>query len=81
MLIYSLCLMASVAIAQTDNLNSAAALVDRQLSQDNDQIMAALRAVVSKKSGLSEQVIDEQAWLDESFLQVVLRHYYEQLPS
>lgn len=76
-----LCLLASVATAQTENLNSAATLVDRQLSQNKDQLMAALRAVVSKKSGLSEQTIDDQAWLDDSFLTVVLRHYYEQLPA
>lgn len=79
--IYLLCVLATVATAQTDNLNSAAALVDRQQSQDNSQIMAALTAVISKKSGLSAQTIRDQGWLDDTFKQVVLRHYYEQLPA
>ncbi len=73
--------MTTVVIAQTDNLNHAAALVDQQNPRDNAQIMAALTAVVSKKTGLSEQTIREQGWLDETFKNVVLRHYYEQLPS
>jgi len=81
LLIYMLCLLSTVAIAQMDNLNSAATLVDRQLPQDDGQMMAALTAVVSKKSGLSKQTIHNQGWLDETFKNVVLRHYYEQLPA
>lgn len=80
-MIYMLCLLATAATAQMDNLNTAAALVDRQVSQDNSQIMAALAAVISKKSGLSEAEIRQQGWLDDSFKNVVLRHYYEQLPA
>jgi hypothetical protein len=80
-MIYMMCLLATVATAKSDNLNSAAALVDGQRAQDNAQIMAAITAVISKKTGLSEQTIAEQEWLDESFKGVVLRHYYEQLPA
>ncbi|KAA3646001.1 MAG: DUF2066 domain-containing protein, partial [Proteobacteria bacterium] len=79
-MIYMLCLLATAATAQMDNLNTAAALVDRQLSQNNEQIMAALTAVISKKSGLSEAEIMQRDWLDDSLKKTVLRHYYEQLP-
>lgn len=78
---YLLCLVTSVVIAQKDNLNHAATLVDRQNPQDSAQVMAAITAVISKKTGLSEQTIRSQGWLDDSFNRVVLRHYYEQLPS
>ncbi|MCX7546274.1 DUF2066 domain-containing protein [Marinicella gelatinilytica] len=79
--IYLLCLLATTAVAQLDNLNAAATLVDQQNPQDNAQMMAALTAVISKKSGLSEAEIAQQSWLDASFKDVILRHYYEQIPA
>lgn len=76
-----MCLLCTTATAQTDNLNTAAALVEGQVSQNDAPMMAALIAVISKKTGLSERTITEQTWLDDSFKQVILRHYYEQLPT
>ncbi len=73
-------LFAVVATAQVDDLNTASALVKQQAPQDWSQLQAALTAVVSKKTGLSEAILSAQNTVDTDFKSVILRHYYEQLP-
>lgn len=74
-------LFANSVTAQVDDLNTAAALVKEQAPQDWEQLQAALTAVVSKKTGLSETALSAQNTVDADFKSVILRHYYEQLPS
>jgi|GEM_PF-1165687 len=74
-------LFTTVATAQVEDLNTAGALVKQQAPQDWSQLHAALTAVVSKKTGLSEASLTAQNSIDENFKSVILRHYYEQVPS
>lgn len=67
--------------AATVDTNHSAALISPDNQSDWVQTQAALTAVLSKKSGLSESTIKSKYSIDESFNAAIIRSYHERVPG
>lgn len=71
----------NVAVAEKVDTNQSAALVNPKVQSPWEQQQQGLVAVLSGKSGLSLKTIKNKFNIDESFKSVILRDYYEQVPT
>ncbi len=67
--------------AETVNTNQSAALVNPQTQSKWEQQQQGLVSVLSMKSGLNQKTIKNRFNIDESFKSVILRDYFEHVPS
>jgi hypothetical protein len=80
-LLLILCGLSFCLSAATVDTNHSAVLVKPGELTEWQQNQLALRALLSKKSGLSDENISASYVVDESFKPAVLRSYYEQVPK
>ncbi len=80
-LLLILCGLSFCLSAATVDTNHSAVLVKPGELTEWQQNQLALRALLSKKSGLSDEKISASYVVDESFKPAVLRSYYEQVPK